>query len=113
MATSRAANLAEKAMGHIGDAITEQNVSNPARDRERYADPSGEKMKALVWMGKNDVRVGKDLQLPPHPINADVVVVETPKPKIIEDKDVIVKVTGSTVCGSDLHLLHGTIQFPC
>lgn len=32
-----------------------------------------------------------------------------PKPKVIEDRDVILKVTGSTVCGSDLHLLHGTV----
>lgn len=32
-----------------------------------------------------------------------------PKPKIIEDRDVILKVTGSTVCGSDLHLLHGVV----
>lgn len=29
------------------------------------------------------------------------------KPKILEDDDVILKVTGTTVCGSDLHLLHG------
>ena len=28
----------------------------------------------------------------------------------MEDRDVVVKVTGSTVCGSDLHLLHGTID---
>ena len=34
-------------------------------------------------------------------------VVDTPKPAVIEDRDVILKVTGSTVCGSDLHLLHG------
>ena len=32
---------------------------------------------------------------------------ETNKPKVIEDRDVILKVTGSTICGSDLHLLHG------
>lgn len=32
-----------------------------------------------------------------------------PRPKILEPGDVILKVTGSTVCGSDLHLLHGTI----
>ncbi|OAA52948.1 S-(hydroxymethyl)glutathione dehydrogenase [Cordyceps fumosorosea ARSEF 2679] len=47
--------------------------------------PSGGKddtMKALVWMGKNH---------------------------LVEDRDVILKVTGSTVCGSDLHLLHGAI----
>jgi threonine dehydrogenase-like Zn-dependent dehydrogenase len=27
----------------------------------------------------------------------------------VEDRDVVLKVTGSTVCGSDLHLLHGTV----
>ena len=92
MALSQAANLLEKAVGHTGDATTEQNLSNPARDREKYADPSGETMKALVWMGKNSVQL-----------------VETPKPKMIEDTDVVVKVTGSTVCGSDLHLFHGAV----
>jgi threonine dehydrogenase-like Zn-dependent dehydrogenase len=49
-------------------------------------------MKALVWKGKNSVEV-----------------VEVPRPKIIEDRDVILKITGSTVCGSDLHLYHGTM----
>jgi len=49
-------------------------------------------MKALVWNGKNTVNV-----------------VDTPKPAVVEDTDVILKVTGSTVCGSDLHLLHGTV----
>lgn len=34
---------------------------------------------------------------------------DVPKPKIMEDGDVILKITGSTVCGSDLHLLHGTV----
>jgi threonine dehydrogenase-like Zn-dependent dehydrogenase len=36
---------------------------------------------------------------------------DVPKPKILEDGDVILKVTGSTVCGSDLHLLHGRCYF--
>ncbi|KAK1093064.1 hypothetical protein LTR48_003080 [Friedmanniomyces endolithicus] len=49
-------------------------------------------MKALCWMGKNNVQM-----------------VDTPKPKVIEPRDVILKVTGSTVCGSDLHLLHGSV----
>lgn len=35
--------------------------------------------------------------------------VETPKPKVLEDRDVILKVTGSTICGSDLHLYHGAV----
>lgn len=34
---------------------------------------------------------------------------DVPKPTILEDRDVILKVTGSTLCGSDLHLLHGAI----
>ena len=92
MATSQAANLVEKAIGHTGDATTEQDMTNPDRDRQKYADPSGEKMKALVWTGKDSVQV-----------------VDSPKPRILEDSDVIVKVTGSTICGSDLHLLHGAV----
>jgi threonine dehydrogenase-like Zn-dependent dehydrogenase len=92
MALSQAAGLLEKVIGHTGDATTEQNLSNPANDPGKYADPSGEKMKALVWNGKNSVSV-----------------VETFKPAKIEDTDVIVKTTGSTICGSDLHLLHGTV----
>ncbi|KAL2038805.1 hypothetical protein N7G274_008563 [Stereocaulon virgatum] len=91
MAMSQGANLAEKAMGHGDNAITEQDMTNPARDRAKYGDPT-ETMKALAWMGKNDVQM-----------------VEIPKPKIIEDRDVILRVTGSTICGSDLHLLHGAV----
>ncbi|PGH27199.1 hypothetical protein AJ80_01156 [Polytolypa hystricis UAMH7299] len=92
MATSRAANIVEKVGGDRGQATTAQDVSNPEKDPQQFADPSGEMMKALVWMGKNDVAIA-----------------QVPKPKIIEDSDVIVKVTGSTICGSDLHLYHGTI----
>jgi threonine dehydrogenase-like Zn-dependent dehydrogenase len=43
-----------------------------------------------------------DLEIDPEPG-------EVPKPRVVEDRDVILKVTGSTVCGSDLHLLHGTV----
>jgi hypothetical protein len=37
--------------------VTHTDISNPDREGGKYADKS-EKMKALVWMGKNDVRVG-------------------------------------------------------
>ena len=47
-------------------------------------------MKALVWHGKDDVRV-------------DTV----PDPEIKEPTDVIVKITATAICGSDLHLLDG------
>ncbi|KAB5533360.1 hypothetical protein GE09DRAFT_1206540 [Coniochaeta sp. 2T2.1] len=49
-------------------------------------------MKALVWMGKNDMRV-----------------VETSKPKIIDDHNAIVKITGTAICGSDVDIMHGVI----
>jgi threonine dehydrogenase-like Zn-dependent dehydrogenase len=54
--------------------------------------PDGSKMKALAWFGAQDVRM-----------------IEAPIPDITEPDDVIVKVTGTTICGSDLHLYHGEI----
>ena len=59
MALSQAAALLEKAVGHGGTAVTKQDITNPAIDREKYADPSGETMKALTWAGLNTVKVGK------------------------------------------------------
>lgn len=47
-------------------------------------------MKALCWHGKGDVRV-------------DTV----PDPKIENPRDVILKVTSTAICGSDLHLFDG------
>jgi threonine dehydrogenase-like Zn-dependent dehydrogenase len=44
-------------------------------------------MKALAWHGKRDVRVDS-----------------VPDPRITDPTDVIVKVTSSGICGSDLHL---------
>jgi threonine dehydrogenase-like Zn-dependent dehydrogenase len=86
---SQAAYAAEKAIGHDKEHL-QQDISS-------YQGPGqsapGETMKALVWQGKQKVEV-----------------VDMPKPKIIEDRDVILKVTGATVCGSDLHLLHGAVM---
>ncbi|KAL2133664.1 hypothetical protein VTI74DRAFT_1942 [Chaetomium olivicolor] len=83
---SQAAYLVEKVVGHEEEEV-KQDVAN-----FKGANDSGEMMKALVWQGKQKVEI-----------------VDTPKPKIIEDGDVILKVTGTTVCGSDLHLLHGSV----
>ena len=47
-------------------------------------------MKAVVWHGKGDVRVDN-----------------VPDPKIQEQDDVIVKITATAICGSDLHLYDG------
>lgn len=49
-------------------------------------------MRALVWNGVNDLRV------------------ETvPDPEIVSPKDVILRITMSTTCGSDLHFIDGFI----
>jgi threonine dehydrogenase-like Zn-dependent dehydrogenase len=47
-------------------------------------------MKALVWHGKHDVRVES-----------------VPEPKIKAAGDIIIKVTSTAICGSDLHLYDG------
>ena len=44
-------------------------------------------MRALCWFGKYDVRV-----------------VDAPEPKLINQRDAIIKVTTTAICGSDLHL---------
>jgi len=49
-------------------------------------------MRAIVWNGVNDLRVER-----------------VPDPEIISPHDAIVRVTMSSVCGSDLHLLGGYI----
>jgi hypothetical protein len=54
-----AAKQVESVLGHGDkDRAVHTDISNPDREGGKYADDSGEKMKALVWMGKNDVRVG-------------------------------------------------------
>jgi len=49
-------------------------------------------MKANCWMGKKDVQV-----------------VDVPDPKILNQRDAIVKITATAICGSDLHLYNGFI----
>jgi threonine dehydrogenase-like Zn-dependent dehydrogenase len=47
-------------------------------------------MKAICWHGTNDVRVDN-----------------VPDPKIADPGDVLVRITATAICGSDLHLLDG------
>lgn len=46
-------------------------------------------MKAVAWHGAGDMRV-----------------VEIPKPTIVDPQDIVLRVTSTTICGSDLHLYH-------
>jgi hypothetical protein len=50
-------------------------------------------MKALVYHGPMDVRID-----------------DKPKPKIEHPEDIILKVTQTAICGSDLHLYHGNVK---
>lgn len=52
-------------------------------------------MKANCWMGKRKVEV-----------------VDVPDPKILNDRDAIVRVTSTATCGSDLHLYNGFMPTP-
>ncbi|WP_205875265.1 zinc-dependent alcohol dehydrogenase [Mycobacterium camsae] len=49
-------------------------------------------MKATVWAGRNSVEVQS-----------------VPDPKILNDRDAIVRVTSTAICGSDLHIYDGYI----
>jgi S-(hydroxymethyl)glutathione dehydrogenase / alcohol dehydrogenase len=50
-------------------------------------------MKALVYHGPRDVKID-----------------DKPHPSIQNPQDVILRVTSTALCGSDLHLYHGTAQ---
>jgi threonine dehydrogenase-like Zn-dependent dehydrogenase len=60
------------------------------RDGTLESNQGDASMKALCWHGKGDVRVDS-----------------VPDPKIEDAKDVIVKITSTAICGSDLHLFDG------
>jgi threonine dehydrogenase-like Zn-dependent dehydrogenase len=88
MAVNAVSNLAQKI---LGDEETTTTRFHTDASRSEALE-KGETMLALTWQGKYDVRVK-----------------EMAKPKIMEPHDALIKVTGSTVCGSDLHLYHGDI----
>ena len=49
-------------------------------------------MQATTWQGKNKVEVQN-----------------VPDPRILDNRDAIVRITSSAICGSDLHLLQGYV----
>ena len=56
------------------------------------AESSGARMKAIVWRGKNTVAYE-----------------EVARPVMTDARDVLLQVTASTICGSDLHLYDGAL----
>src|SRR3989337_986767 len=49
-------------------------------------------MKAICWMGKRDMRVQ-----------------QVPDPKILNQRDAIIRITSTAICGSDLHLYNAFV----
>jgi len=89
MAVSQGANLVEKIVGHGDNASVTTDISHYNNE---YGLESEDKIMATTWQGKNHVKL-----------------VQMQKPRVTDPGDVVVKVTGSTICGSDLHLYHGVI----
>jgi len=78
--------VANKLQEHLGDRDTTTTNKHLTRDGD-------ETMLALRWYGNTDVRV-ESVSIP----------------TITEPTDVVCKVTGTTICGSDLHLYHKEIM---
>ncbi|KAI9263408.1 chaperonin 10-like protein [Phascolomyces articulosus] len=78
-----AANFAQDKLGAHPTSASNQDTQN--------TDPNL-KMLACVWLGKEKLEVQ-----------------ELDAPAITDPEDAIVKVTGTSVCGSDLHLYHGDV----
>ncbi|ORX40847.1 chaperonin 10-like protein [Kockovaella imperatae] len=77
-------------MQYVSNKVQDAMGPVPTATKPEYKHrEDGSTMRALAWFGNKDVRM-----------------VDAPIPDISEDKDVIIKVTGTTICGSDLHLYH-------
>src|SRR3954453_3144175 len=78
--------------GQPGEA-SGQATRRAAVDRSRIGDSGrGTPMKANCWVSPNKVEVR-----------------DVPEPKILNDRDAIIEITSTAICGSDLHLYDGYI----
>ncbi|KAK9798563.1 hypothetical protein WJX73_007560 [Symbiochloris irregularis] len=68
--------------------ISSEKLTMSAQDKQS----EGKEMLAATWTGKKSVTV-----------------VKVPVPRITDPHDVIIKVTATAICGSDLHLYHGVM----
>jgi len=83
-----------KMMETIRTAADELLLGNKERPTQVPTQPiwdEHKKMRCLVWNGKYDFQY-----------------VEHARPKITEPRDILLKITATTICGSDLHLYKGT-----
>ncbi len=76
--------------GERAERKLKQRPAQPLEDSELRE--GGCAMRANVWSGRNTVQVEN-----------------VPDPKILNDRDAIVQITSTAICGSDLHLYDGYI----
>jgi len=76
-------------MAQAADAIV--GSAPTATPAQPLTDPSCP-MRALAWKGKQDIQY-----------------IEAPRPLITDQRDIVLKVTATTICGSDLHLYTGAM----
>jgi len=75
------AKIQEKLAGEVPTSTPAQPIPHESKT-----------MRAVIWHGKNDVKV-----------------VDNPRPCITDRRDVVIKVTATTICGSDLHMYTGSV----
>jgi threonine dehydrogenase-like Zn-dependent dehydrogenase len=72
--------------------MADANLPPPTSCVQQPFQSETERMLALIYSGKNMIKVQ-----------------EVPRPLITEPHDVIVRITLTTICGSDLHLMHNSL----
>jgi len=77
-----ASKIAEKVLGEVPTSTAPRPLVDESRP-----------MKALIWHNKYDVQY-----------------VEKPRPLITDSTDIILKITATSICGSDLHLYTGSMM---
>lgn len=85
----------QAASNAVQDHVLNPVEGNILGDHQPRPDPSGRTMQALTWQGARKVEMK-----------------EVPVPGITKDEDAILRITGTTICGSDLHLFNGESHLP-
>lgn len=84
-------HAADKAMQMLG-VSPRASAANECTTTQYKPDPSGAQMHAVQWTSNGNVKCA-----------------ECAKPTITDDKDVVVRITSTAICGSDLHLYLGSV----
>jgi len=84
-------NMADKVMHATGISPRAEQAANVTTTKPK-SDPSGARMQAVHWTGKNSVTVS-----------------DCPKPAITDEADAVIRITSTAICGSDLHLYTGCV----